>query len=255
MTRPPAHPLRYSVHTRLREYQLGRMMRGGGGKLLDIGCGVGYLTRALGGGYRTVGLEYDFESLKVNVQNGMAMAVRGGAWELPIKSGSLDAVLCSEVFEHMPDGKDLELAREIARVLRPGGRAYVTVPALEGLRSRAPLRNIGHDIPGSGEYHYRLGYSADDMRRVISGVPGLKVARMRHSMALFSELFMDLLKLVYLKKNKMKEQSDLMSMGDSPLFKIYRAVFPILHALFVAEDFLLCPVIKGHILVAELEKV
>jgi SAM-dependent methyltransferase len=45
---------------------------------------------------------------------------------LPHADGSLDLVLCSHVLEHVPD--DRQAARELARVLAPGGRALVQVP-------------------------------------------------------------------------------------------------------------------------------
>lgn len=46
--------------------------------------------------------------------------------ELPIEAGSFDAVLCTEVLEHVADPA-LVLA-ELRRILRPGGRLAVTVP-------------------------------------------------------------------------------------------------------------------------------
>jgi SAM-dependent methyltransferase len=47
---------------------------------------------------------------------------------LPYPDGSFDTVLCTQVLEHVPDA-ELAMA-EIARVLRPGGHALVTVPFL-----------------------------------------------------------------------------------------------------------------------------
>lgn len=250
-----AHPLRYSVHTRLRQFHLGQLMPKGGGRLLDVGCGVGYMMRALGNGYECVGLEYDFEALKSNRENGLPNMARASAGEIPFKTASFDVVVCSELLEHMPGDEDGKVLSEIGRVTKPGGRVFITVPALEGLRATTPLRNLGHDIPGSGEYHHKIGYSWDQMNRLIADTGVCRVVNRRYSTVILSELFMDLLKLVYLKKNKMKEQSDLMKMNDSPLFKIYRLAFPFLHAVFVAEDFIASPALKGHILVVEVERV
>ena len=73
-------------------------------------------------------------------------------------------------------------------------------------------------------------------------------------MFLISELFMDLLKWVYLKKNKYKEHSDLVGAQNSMLFKIYRRVFPSLHTLFLVEDKLLASLFNGHILILALQK-
>ena len=54
---------------------------------------------------------------------------------MPIRSGAIDAALATELLEHVPDPQPL--LRETARVLRPGGRLYVTVPYLWPL----------HDVP------------------------------------------------------------------------------------------------------------
>ena len=50
----------------------------------------------------------------------------------PFADASFDLVICSHVLEHIPDDDDA--FREIARILRPGGRALLLVPfALDGL--------------------------------------------------------------------------------------------------------------------------
>lgn len=49
----------------------------------------------------------------------------------PFADASFDVVLCSHVLEHVPD--DAKAFSEIARILRPGGRALLLVPfALDG---------------------------------------------------------------------------------------------------------------------------
>ena len=45
---------------------------------------------------------------------------------LPFPDGSFDAVLCTEVLEHVPD--PAQVLREFKRVTRPGGRVFITVP-------------------------------------------------------------------------------------------------------------------------------
>jgi SAM-dependent methyltransferase len=49
----------------------------------------------------------------------------------PFPDASFDLVICSHVFEHIPD--DAAAFREVCRILRPGGRALLLVPfALDG---------------------------------------------------------------------------------------------------------------------------
>lgn len=45
---------------------------------------------------------------------------------LPVRAGSVDLVLCSEVLEHLPE--PLEALREIRRALRPGGHCLLSTP-------------------------------------------------------------------------------------------------------------------------------
>ncbi len=255
MSLKKAHPLKYSVHTRLREFHLRRLLANSpNGRMLDIGCGLGYLIEVLGEDYKCMGMEYDIHALEANREKGLVSIVQGDATKLPFGKECFDVVICSEVLEHLPDGLDEKALNEIAHIIKPGGRLLITVPSLEGIRAESTLRNIGHDDPAGGEYHYRIGYAWNDIRDMLNRVPSFKLLKRRYSMFLFSELFMDLLKLVYLKKNRMKEHSDIMEMKDSFLFRMYRVIFPLLHVLSVCEDILFASIFKGHILILELER-
>jgi predicted SAM-dependent methyltransferase len=62
---------------------------------------------------------------------------------IPVPDESFDVVLCTEVLEHVPEPSSA--LKEMARILRPGGRALLTVPLGSGL----------HQLP----YHYYGGLS------------------------------------------------------------------------------------------------
>lgn len=62
---------------------------------------------------------------------------------IPEADASFDAILCSEVFEHLPD--PLKAIDEFARLLRPGGKLILT----------APFASLVHFAP----YHYASGLS------------------------------------------------------------------------------------------------
>lgn len=62
---------------------------------------------------------------------------------VPEPDASFDAILCSEVFEHLPDA--LNALDEFARLLKPGGKLILT----------APFASLVHFAP----YHYATGFS------------------------------------------------------------------------------------------------
>ncbi|BBE49693.1 Demethylrebeccamycin-D-glucose O-methyltransferase [Ferriphaselus amnicola] len=87
--------------------------------------------------------------------SGDAKGLQTGVWDtsridiicdivdIPEPSSSFDVILCSEVFEHLPDAtKALD---EFARLLKPGGRLITT----------APFASLVHFAP----YHYATGFS------------------------------------------------------------------------------------------------
>jgi SAM-dependent methyltransferase len=55
--------------------------------------------------------------------------VLGVAEEIPFKDNSFDGILCMNVLEHVKD--PFMAAREIARVLKPGGELYCVAPLLQ----------------------------------------------------------------------------------------------------------------------------
>jgi SAM-dependent methyltransferase len=107
-----------------------------GDRLLDVGCGEGrHCFGALERGARVVGVDLDLAALRMahgplraraRERNGFGVVLRGDAFHLPFPDASFDRVICSEVMEHVHDYR--AAARELSRLLRPGGSAAVTVP-------------------------------------------------------------------------------------------------------------------------------
>ncbi|MBT5714661.1 class I SAM-dependent methyltransferase, partial [Candidatus Poribacteria bacterium] len=61
--------------------------------------------------------------------------------QIPVESGSFDVVICTEVLEHVLE--PIRAIAEIARILAPGGRLYLS----------APMRSCVHQAP----HHYYGG--------------------------------------------------------------------------------------------------
>lgn len=95
---------------------------------LDLGCGVGRLTRALAGRVSHVhALDVSGEMLdrarELNAQLTNVSWHHGDGTTLhPLADASIDAALSHVVFQHIPDPQiTLGYVRELGRVLKPGG--------------------------------------------------------------------------------------------------------------------------------------
>lgn len=140
---------------RLRE---AGVLDGPASPLVDVGVGgSGYtVIEAARGGRPAIGCDLSLEGLliarefaRVEGVAELTLWVCCSAEKLPLASGSTGSALAIAVIEHVPD--DQAALRELARVLEPGGRAWVTVP--HGLSNISPVfrranrrhdRRLGH---------------------------------------------------------------------------------------------------------------
>jgi len=98
----------------------------GAGLGLDLGCGLGQQVQELRRrGYRVLGADASRGLLRSAQRAGAAVAA-SDARRLPFRDGSLDFVYAVGVLHHLTGGDaQADAAREVARVLRPGGRFIV----------------------------------------------------------------------------------------------------------------------------------
>jgi SAM-dependent methyltransferase len=109
-----------------------------GHRLLDMGCGSGPFAvfLALELGYCVEALDLDPECVAWQVRAASRLgldptafsATEGDSRALPHPDATFDVVLNLGSIEHIRSDGDSLAAREMARVLKPGGRAVVTVP-------------------------------------------------------------------------------------------------------------------------------
>jgi arsenite methyltransferase len=120
-----------------------------GQKVLDVASGPGATAFLLAAefGVEVEGVDLGSESVaKANAraaERGIDGRVRftvGDAEELPLADASVDAVVCECAFCTFPDKPTA--ARELARVLRPGGRLGITDVALDPTRLDDELRSM-----------------------------------------------------------------------------------------------------------------
>ena len=95
--------------------------------VLDLGCGVGGVSRAAPGGVRVIGVDLDHGALRLASRQGAVLAWDAGAGRhLPFPSNRFDAVIARDVLEHLDYPWDT--VHEIRAVLRPGGLVLASVP-------------------------------------------------------------------------------------------------------------------------------
>jgi SAM-dependent methyltransferase len=177
-----------------------------GDRVLDVGCGGGrHAFEAYRRGANVVAFDLDpaelipvtgmFDAMREAGEAGpqavpdgrqaepdgtaAATAISGDATAMPFGDGSFDRVIAAEVFEHILD--DQRAINELARVLRPGGLAAITVPSWLPERICWALSTEYHEVPGG---HVRI-YTRVELEAKLARA-GLEVGWHHHAHGLHS---------------------------------------------------------------------
>lgn len=114
----------------MREIVLGLFQREKPGRnlnILDMGCGTGQYFKALSEFGKVIGTDISREVFRFISRNGNSVFINTDVQKLPFKNCRFDLIWASSILEHLKD--DRFALQEIYRVLKPGGRVVIAVPA------------------------------------------------------------------------------------------------------------------------------
>jgi SAM-dependent methyltransferase len=132
-------------------------------RILDVGCGTGANLLMLSKYGDAEGVDVSEDALAFCRERGLEKVKLGAGEELPYEDGTFDLVTAFDVVEHMDD--DLAGLTEMRRVLRPGGRVLLFVPAFMF------LWGLQDDVS-----NHRRRYRLPELRRVLEQA-GFEVER------------------------------------------------------------------------------
>ncbi|MGB9911327.1 MAG: class I SAM-dependent methyltransferase [Microgenomates group bacterium] len=122
-------------------------------KILEIGSGLGLLgqeiKKRIGTKTFYVGIDLAFNPLEKSKDREI-LPVQGNAIKLPFTDEAFDVVISTDVLEHIPNAE--EVIKEIRRVLKPGGKAFIVIadpsePRFENVVDHIKRSQSASDVP------------------------------------------------------------------------------------------------------------
>lgn len=136
--------------------------------MLDAGCGYGeWVAFLVQEGYRAEGLDYSPELIaRLRAEYPTHTWYQGSIQDMPLPSGSYDAIISWGVVEHDEAGPGAALA-EYLRVLRGGGVAVITVPVDTVLQRRATRLQFPSALTRDNRF-FQYFFTPDELSNEVS---------------------------------------------------------------------------------------
>jgi SAM-dependent methyltransferase len=218
---------------------------------LDIGADNGvisFLLRERGGRWKSADLDAQTVGAIMALVQADVYQIDGRT--TPFADDEFDRIVIVDFLEHIPD--DAAFAKELFRILKPGGTLIVNVPHVKRIGMMRPLRGaLGQTDDKHG--HLRPGYTVESLRDLFGDYFALE-AHTTYS-RFFSELIDAL--IVYavsrLKRDKGHSQKGLIVTGQDlsayrSLFRIYSLIYPVVWLVAKLDALLFFT--SGYMLVA-----
>jgi len=145
-------------------------------RILDAGCGTGGAMTYLARFGHVTGCDVSALALELGRTRGLASLGQASVTALPFAPASFDLVTSFDVLYHRAVGDPRVALRQFRRVLRPGGRVLLRLPALDWLRG-------GHDVVIHTARRFTTGGVAEAL-----GDAGFAVERLTYANSLLFPL-------------------------------------------------------------------
>lgn len=159
------------------------------GVCLDVGCSDGAITLSLCNQFDyVIGTDIDTKALE-RIEKTTCVNVRfisGDAMALPFENQSVDAIVCSQTYEHVPSSE--KLIEEISRVIKDGGmilfsgpnklfpiEPHYYLPFLHWFNKRTADRYL--QLTGKGDHYYERSETYWKLKKMFMGYEIIDVIR------------------------------------------------------------------------------
>lgn len=245
------NPLKYSLTVRFKDRHILNLLQPIVGKnVLDIGCGIGYLSSLFSSqGAKVFGVDVEPTAIEFCKKYVSGQFQESSAYNLPFGNDTFDYIVLADVIEHLENpGKAL---KEIVRVGKNGSQLVVSTPHLKGWLSGTWVLSLLHEEEDKHMAdHEGGGYSVGSLSELMKN-HSINPNTIRITNPYISQLFIGLTKLGYKTgKKRYSSQSELISISISWKFKLYKyTIFPLAYTLGRLEEKLLGNIIPGHCLI------
>ena len=188
-----------------------------GSKILDYGSGVGTVDFCLASmGYFVEGLEVSKNALQISKQSAEAIGVASRVKFFHITKkikDKYDAILCSEVIEHIDDY--MLLIKKFITLLKKKGYLVITTPSIN-----APLYRMRLLEKFDKEVGHIRRYNPDELRNEIKNL-GFKIIFLQKKEGILRNSLFTIRKLNWIVKFLKGPLSDLTTIIDEILVKMF----------------------------------